>query len=426
MSDSQNDQRHTLIVGGGIIGIACAHFLTAVGRRVTVIDQGKIGAECSHGNCGLISPSHVLPLNEPGAVINSIKAMFQRNGPLRFKPRFSPALWRWMWRFAKRCNHQDMLESGRAIHPLLVSSAKLYEQLVTEYGIKCEWQKRGLLFAYKEKSAFDAYKPINDLLVEKFNEPARAIGGDELVEFEPALKKDLAGAWFFEDDAHLRPNILVASWRAQLESKGVEFIEQCELQKLNTTAGASVSPNCVTSVTAGGRTFDVDDVVIATGARTPLLEKHLGYRAPIEPGKGYSITLPRPVEHCPIYPMIFPETRVAVTPMDSGLRLGSTIEFAGYDSKFDQKRLSVLTTGAQPFLKAKIEPTFFPEQWFGWRPMTFDSTPIIAKAPHHENVFLATGHNMLGLSMATGTGKLISELVTGVTPHLEMHGYRIR
>ena len=94
--------------------------------------------------------------------------------------------------------------------------------------------------------------------------------------------------------------------------------------------------------------------------------------------------------------MIFPETRVAVTPMDTGLRLGSTMEFAGYDSKIDQKRLGILTTGAQPFLNAKIDSTYFPEQWFGWRPMMFDSKPIIAKAPHHDNVFLATATTCLG------------------------------
>jgi D-amino-acid dehydrogenase len=132
--------------------------------------------------------------------------------------------------------------------------------------------------------------------------------------------------------------------------------------------------------------------------------------------------MPRPAM-CPRTPMIFPETKVAVTPWESGYRLGSTMEFAGYDTTIHRARLDLLRNGARNYLREPYcEPVL--EEWYGWRPMTWDSVPIIDRAPRWDNVYIAAGHNMLGLSMATGTGKLIRELVLGETPHLDPSHYR--
>lgn len=414
------NRRHTVIIGGGVIGVACAHYLTEAGHRVTVIDKGRIGGECSQGNCGLVCPSHVLPLAEPGAIRNALKAMLKPGGAFRIRPRLNLHLWRWLWRFARRCNERDMLTAGRAIQPLLVSSMSLYEQLV-ESGIECEWQKRGLLFVYQNKRNLNAYEPTNELLASTFNEPAQRLDGDALLAKEPALKDNVAGAWFFEHDAHLRPDRLLASWRAALAKRGVQFIEQCELQTINATKGKNGE---VSSVVASGKNFDADKFVIATGAWTPQLAKLLRCRVPIEPGKGYSITLPVPANG-PKLPMIFPEHRVAVTPMDTGLRLGSIMEFAGYDQSLSERRLRMLTAGAAHYLREPIAPDQFPDKWFGWRPMTYDSTPVIGRCPTFSNVYLATGHNMLGLSMAPATGRLISELIDQRETHIDAAAYAL-
>ena len=157
-----------------------------------------------------------------------------------------------------------------------------------------------------------------------------------------------------------------------------------------------------------------DLFVVAAGAWTPLLNRQLGCRVPIQPGKGYSMTMPRPAV-CPKIPLIFPETRVAVTPFQSGYRLGSTMEFAGYDDSIRPERLQLLKDGSADYLhEPYCEPVL--EEWFGWRPMTYDSLPIIDRSPTYENVYIAAGHNMLGLSMATATGKLIAELAGGQRP----------
>lgn len=412
MSDNRP---HTLVVGGGIIGIACAHYLTQAGRRVTVIDQGEIGAACSHGNCGLVCPSHVLPLAEPGAWREAVKGLLSPGRAFRIRPRVDPALWKWLWRFWRRCNREDMLRSGRAIQPLLTSSLQLYQELVQQDVVQCEWQKRGLLFAYGNRKPFEAYARVNELLTKEFNEPARRLSSDELLEFDPSLRPGLAGGWYFEHDAHLRPDRLIDSWKSRLEQHGVRFFTQRGL------CGFDASGQLARSARVTDGSIDADHFVVATGAWTPQLSQVLGVRIPIEPGKGYSITIPRPAR-CPHFPMIFPEHRVALTPMESGLRLGSIMEFVGYDDRILNRRLRLLTDAASAYLREPIAPSQA-NSWYGWRPMTYDSTPVIDCCPGFSNVYLATGHNMLGLSMAPATGRLIAELITGETPHLDRSMY---
>jgi D-amino-acid dehydrogenase len=421
MADSpQRSEQHVLVIGGGVIGAACAHYLQQAGRRVTIVDKGRFAGGCSHANCGFICPSHVLPLAEPGALREAFKSLFHRYSPFRVRPRFDLRLWSWFWQFARRCNHHDMVESGHAIQPLLQSSMQLYEELMQTGGIDCEWEKRGLLFVYRTEPAFNCFTGTNDLLTRVFNEPAERLGGEEVREFEPALKTGLAGGWYYEHDAHLRPDKLMQSWRESLERRGVIIREQCEVQGFEQSDAGGERKRATAAITTAGP-IQADVFVVATGSWTPFLEKHLGCRVPIQPGKGYSITMPRP-KVCPRVPIIFPEHRVAVTPMQSGYRLGSMMEFVGYDETIDPARLNLLTDAALIYLREPVpEPVL--ETWYGWRPMTWDSRPIIDRSPAWENVYIAAGHNMLGLSMGCATGKLIAELVTGREPHLDLGPY---
>jgi D-amino-acid dehydrogenase len=414
------DGKRVVIVGSGVIGVACAHFLAERGYRVTCIDKGAYAAACSQGNCGLVCPSHVLPLAEPGAIRTAIKAILSKSAPFRIQPRLDLSLWMWLWNFARRCNTRDMLASGHAIQPLLESSIELYQQLVERDGIECEWQKKGLLFVYRSRDALNAYSATDALLRDVFDAPAKRFDGDAVVEFEPALLRGLAGGWYYDHDAHLRPDKLMSSWRERLESRGVQFREHCEFRRFVRNGG---NGGVMTAVETAAGTIPADLAVVATGALTPMLSEHLGCPIPIQPGKGYSLTMPRP-RVCPTIPMIFPEHRVAVTPMQTGYRLGSIMEFAGYDESIAPERLELLREGARHYL---IEPECEPvlQKWYGWRPMTFDSQPIIDRSPALSNVFIAAGHNMLGLSMAPGTGRLLAELVTGGSTHIDATPYRV-
>ncbi|TWU45620.1 D-amino acid dehydrogenase small subunit [Novipirellula aureliae] len=415
-SEPLAESRHVVVIGGGVVGIACAHYLNLGGFRVTVVDKSRIGSGCSHGNCGYISPSHALPLAEPGALTKTFKAMLKPNSPMRIRPGLNVSLWKWLLKFSLRCNANDCNQSGRAIHPLLTSAMQLYEELVDSFHLNCEWTRQGLMFVYENQSAFDSYASTDELLRRDFNEPAKRFTKAELLDFEPSLREHVVGAWYFEHDAHLRPDRLLESWRDSLLERGVEFVEQQALTGINEQDGAA------DRVLLSSQTIDADEFVIATGAWTPQLEKILRYQIPIQPGKGYSVTMPRP-QVCPETPMIFPEHKVAVTPWQSELRLGSMMEFIGFDSRIDPKRLRLLTEVARRYLKSEL-PTEFSETWCGWRPMTYDSTPVIDRCPSFSNVYIAAGHNMLGLSMAPATGKLIGEMISGKPTHLAVEPYR--
>ena len=409
--------RRVVVVGGGVIGIACAHYLARDGREVTVVERGEPGKGTSVGNCGLVCPSHVLPLAEPGVVLKTLRALFARNSPFAIRPRLDPSLWSWLVHFAGRCNERDMLDAARGIQPLLEASLREYGEIIASESLDCEWQTRGLLFAYRSRKAMDAYAPTDRLLGESFHCPAKRLDGEELLALEPSLKPGLAGGWYYHDDAHLRPDKLMSSWRAALQARGVTFLDRCEFRGFRGESGR------VRSLATSGGEVEADAVVVATGALTPMLNEHLGARLPIQPGKGYSLTMSRP-SICPSVPLIFPETRVAATPFMSGYRLGSTMEFAGYDETIRPERIQLLRDGASPYLREPYHDAQ-EEEWYGWRPMTYDSLPILDRSPIWANVTIAAGHNMLGLSMAPATGRLVAAMVAGERPFLDVRPYRL-
>lgn len=410
--------RHAIVVGGGVIGAACAYFIKKAGwESVTVLDRGQFGKGCSHGNCGFVSPSHVLPLTVPGAIGQTLKALVSRNSPFSIKPRFDLALWSWLFQFARRCNERDMLASAQAIQALLHSSRSLYDELMATEPFDCEWQTLGLLFPFRTQAGLEHHDQNAELLRSSFGMSLTRFVGDDVRDLEPALKRGLAGGWHYPGDAHLRPDKLMSSWRNVLTRLGVTIRDDCDVN------GFVRDGTQATRVITSREEIAADAFVIAAGALTPWLNRELGCKIPIQPGKGYSITMRRPTK-CPTLPLLCEEDRVAVTPMLSGYRLGSTMEFAGYDASLNRRRLALLTAGAAHYFDdPPIEP--IEEEWFGWRPMTPDSVPIIDRSPVMKNVLIAAGHNMLGVSMSPATGKLVAELLSGTDPHLNARRYAL-
>ncbi len=410
-----NSNKSVVVVGAGIIGIACAHYMSKAGFNVTVIDRGKIGSGCSAGNCGYISPSHVLPLTEPGAFREAIKSVFNRDAPFRVKPRLSLAQWNWFWQFAKRCTHRQMLETGKHLKAILDLSRAEYFQLMEDESFDCQWKTTGLLFVLQTEHGMNEFAKTDRLMTEHFGVNATRIDGPQLPSMDPSLKLDLAGAFHYPDDCSVRPDLLNAQWSERLRSRGVKFIEDCELQTITKNNGA------ITCVQTSQGEMPAANFIFAAGAWSPLLSSELGYRAPIEAGKGYSVTMQRP-NPCPQYPMLFPEHRVGVSPFADGYRIGSMMEFAGYDQSIPQRRIDQLKSSAEHYL---IDPHTAGEQqaWYGWRPMTWDSLPIIGPVPKLGNAYLATGHNMLGLSLAAATGKLVAALIKNEPAEIDLTAF---
>lgn len=400
-----------------MVGAACAYYLSLEGARVRILDAGKFGAGCSHGNCGFVCPSHVLPLATPGAIGKVIGAIVRGSGALSIRLRWDFALWRWLWNFGRRCRHDLMLQTAQANHALLQSSRKLYDQLRASPEFDCEWEDRGLLFVYNRREEFEAYAALEKLIREEFGVAGQPIDGGALESFEPALKPGLGGAWHYTGDAHLRPDKLMQSWRQLLDLHQVEIVEDSPVDQI------VVEHDAVTHVETPHGSLRADNYVLATGALVPKLGRDLGLRLAVQPGKGYSLTMPLPPVP-PTVPMILEEYHVAVTPFASGYRLGSTMEFAGYDTSINPRRIEVLRRGAEQCLKTPLATPVL-ETWYGWRPMTYDGLAYIGRAPGARNAYVAAGHGMLGVSTSPATGKLISELLNSRSPHIDPSPYSL-
>jgi D-amino-acid dehydrogenase len=409
-----------VIVGAGVIGTLSAYELARAGWQVTLLDRKTVGQECSRGNCGYVCPSHVLPLAVPGALWGTMKTLFSRNSPLKVRPGFALANLGWFLNFAKKCNKTDMLAAAVGIQDMLVSSRKLYDELLEREAFHVEWDTHGLMFVFHTAKAFEHYHEADELLTKQFNTPCTRYDRDELAKLEPTLKPGAAsGGYLYRTDAQLRPEVLMKQLQRKLIDMGVTVVENSEVtgfigQKTGSILGVNTTKGDILA----------SHTLITTGATAPLLAKQFGVKLPIIPGKGYSITMPKPTPS-PTYPMIFEEHRVAVSPFESGLRIGSTMEFAGYDESMNRNRLKLLTDAAEFYLTNPGDPTQATDEWWGWRPMVFDGKPIIDRLPKHSNVWIAAGHGMLGLSMATSTARLVKELLNDEAPHIPAEAYRL-
>ena len=392
-----------IVVGAGHIGIACAHYLHRDGYDVTVIDRATVGGACSQANCGFLVPSHVLPLTEPEAIRTGLKSLFQPRATFRVKPQLRPALYRWMFEFGRRCTHRQMLKAGAVLNEILTASMREFEQLFSDASLRCERRDNGMLFVFRTDEALHKFGRTDTMLASESGLAARYIDGDELPAFEPALMDDLAGAYYYEDDGHLRPDKLNTAWSQHLRDDGVRFIENCSVNSV-TTKGDRIS-----GLQTSQGVLQADRYVFATGAWSAEFEDALGCRIPVEPGKGYSVTMTQP-EIMPSHPMLVPEKHIGISPFDSSYRIASMMEFSGFDDSIPRTRIEQLKDSARPYLKTPEGPVE-EDTWYGWRPMTWDSLPIIGRVPRLSNALLATGHNMLGLSLAPMTGKAIADLV---------------
>ena len=366
-----------------------------------------MGAGASWGNCGLVTPSHALPLTRPGMVRTALAGMLRADSPLRVAPRLDLDLFSFGLRFAARCSRAGMLEAMKARRALLERSRELFE-LWAEGGLACQWEAGGVLEVFASPRAREHSAEVAVLLAEHGVE-SEDLEPDTLASMEPALREGMAGGRLYPRDAHLRPDALVEGLVSQVREAGGVVQE-----------GARVSALHEGGVTLDGETLEAEVVVLATGAVAPRLARTMGLKLPIQPGKGYSLTFDRP-EICPSRPLLLAEANMAVTPWADGLRLGGTMELAGYDESLNRTRLETLRRGAEGYLQGVPEGE--PTEWWGWRPMTPDELPILERV--RPGLVLAVGHGMMGVSMAPTTAEAVTKLVTGCEQVLDLSPYRL-
>ena len=409
-----------LIVGGGVIGLACGLALQEAGRQVRVLETGTAGCGSSHGNCGTITPSHAMPLAAPGTVGRALRWVLSPDAPLYIKPRFDPALTAWLLRFAARCNRSDWLQAAAGKTAILEASRQALPEWIARHRLDCEFTASGTDHVFRSTQAMAEFDEDLRALAE-FGIASERIDGTDYQRQEPALLDGVVGAVRFPGDASLRPERYVAELARALHEAGGDIVEHCEVHAITADGDAM-------RVDSAQGEYRARDVLLAAGAWSPQLAGVLSptlapLRKAMQPGKGYSITYARPAL-APRHPLVLHERSVCVTSWESSFRLGSTMEFSGYDATLNRRRLDALERGAREYLCESVGPSKR-EEWFGWRPMTFDDLPIIGRAPGHQHLWLATGHGMLGVSMSIATAQLVADLIIGRAPAIDPAPYRV-
>ncbi|MFP7722743.1 NAD(P)/FAD-dependent oxidoreductase [Lysobacter sp. A3-1-A15] len=407
-----------VVVGAGVIGLSCALALLEAGRGVRVVDAGRVGGGSSHGNCGTITPSHAPPLAAPGVVLRALRWMLTPDAPLYVPPRLDPMLWRWLWRFAGRCNAGDWRASALAKAALLQDSRVRLGDWIGRHGMDCGFVESGEDYVFRDGRAFEHGQRELGLLRE-LGIAVEVVDGAAYESLEPAMKPGVAGAIRFSGDAMLRPDRYVAELARVVRARGGRIDEDRPLHRVDACAAGL-------RLDTGAGELLARDAVVAAGAWSPRLATAIGVPAllqAMQPGKGYSITYSRPAR-VPRRPMVLRERAVCVTAWPDGFRLGSTMEFSGFDAKLNARRLAALERGAAEYLHEPVGAQVR-ERWCGWRPMSCDDIPIIGAVPGRRGLWLATGHGMMGMGMSAGTGQLLADLVSGTAPGIDPAPYRV-
>jgi len=402
-----------IVVGGGVVGLACAYALLGQGRSVLVLEGGDLGNGASPGNCGLLTPSHALPLTRPATLLQALRCIGKADAPLYVRPRLDLDFLLWGLRFVRHCGRKHMERALRARSALLERSLELTREWIATEGLECEWQSAGLLEVYGEESALSSADKVQAILSEHGLD-SRRLSARETREREPALTaSSVAGGLLHPRDAHLRPGSFLTELARAVRGRGGVIQTDCQVhgilhddraQRLKTSRGEWVS----------------SQLVLATGAWGPDLARGLGLRLPIQAGKGYSLTMPSP-DGAPKMPLLLHEANMAVTPWPSGLRLGGTMELSGRNLDILRGRIAALRAGAARFLSCDL--TGAGEEWVGLRPMTPDELPLIGPTPATDRIFVATGHGMMGVSMCAATGELVAKMLCGEDPEIDPRPY---
>jgi D-amino-acid dehydrogenase len=337
--------------------------------------------------------------------------MTRRDAPFYLKPRWDPALMGWLLRSLRRCNNHDFLRTAATKATLLMASRQLLAELVERERLDCGFRSNGSLYVFRSEQAFEQFA-WHEQLLNRLGIAVASRHGAQLRQLEPALNDSVVAAYLHPDDAHLRPDRLCAELARAVAAAGATLVEHCPVEALVATGDA------VTGVRVDGAAVAAESVLLAAGTWSPTLLRSLGVPLPVQPGKGYSLTFDRPAL-APAIPLVLTERSVCVTAWDDGFRLGSTMEFAGFDDSLNPVRLAALRRAAAEYLLEPEGPTLR-EQWYGWRPMTPDDLPVIGPVARRPGLWLATGHGMLGVTLAAVTAHIVAAQMTGAAPPLDV------
>jgi len=410
----------TVIVGGGIVGLSCAKTLSDQGARVAVVDRGRYAEAASTGNAGMIVPSHIVPLSAPGVIAKGMKWLMNPESPLYIKPSADPAFMKWLWAFQRHCTQTHVDHGIPVLRDSILASLEMLDQWSTLPGFdQGGLAHTGLLMLHHGEKARQENLELAETAEQAGLEIER-LDRDATLALEPALKTDITGSVFFRQDARVDPEGLLRAMDAHVQASGVTIID-------GSVRSIQRKGSSVVGVKTEDQVLEADQLVLAAGSWTPKLTKGLGSKLLLQPAKGYSVTIPGAelggVDTGMSIPCLVTDQKISITPMPGGIRFSGTLGLQGYDLSVDERRAAPIRRHAALYCgEDQVAPI---KTWAGLRPASPDGLPFIGRLPKMDNVWVASGHGMLGVTLGPITGQLIAELIGGKSPSLDVNPFRI-
>jgi D-amino-acid dehydrogenase len=404
--------KHVVVIGAGVIGVCSAYYLVRRGFRVTVVDRGDADYEgCSFGNAGMIVPSHFVPLAAPGMVALGLKWMWNPESPFWVKPRLSPELWAWGWKFWRAANPRKVAEAAPLLRDLHFVSRAAFEELSTTGDFRLV--TKGLLMLCQTEHTLDEEAKAAEW-ARQLGVPAEVLDARGAAKLEPNLRMKVAGAVYFPKDGHLSPDRFMHSMRERLAKSGVEFCWNSEVTEFQR------SGDRIDAIMTTRGTLRAGEYVLCGGSWSSPIARQLRLKLPMQAGKGYSVTLPKP-RLLPELCAILTEARVAVTPMGERLRFGGTMEIAGLNEHINPVRVQgIIKSASNYYPDLRADDFAGVKPWCGLRPCSPDGLPYLGRPARYSNLTIATGHAMMGLSLGPVTGQLVADLVSNARPSIDI------
>jgi D-amino-acid dehydrogenase len=394
-------------VGGGVIGVSCAYYLARGGADVTLLERGRIGAGASSGNAGTASPGHP-PLNKPGRIAQALRQMLDPASPLYVHPSWNPALWRWLLGFARYCTDAHVESAMRVMGPMGKDALALFDELIAEERIECDYRRDGYYdVCASEAGLREAHEEAD--LARRHGYAPELVDGDELRRREPALGPQARGGVFYPEASSMDPALFLERLARAAERRGARVREGVDVGSVRVERGRAVGLSL-----RDGSLEAADAIVLATGPFSTELARRVGTRLPVQPGKGYHRDVPIGPNGAPAIRIacVLHESAVFCTPMETFIRFAGTMEFSGENLIMRPARLAQLARAARALIPS-LGPARPVSEWCGLRPMSVDGVPIVGPLPGVEGCSVATGHGMLGLTLAPVTGEMIANHVLG-------------
>ena len=410
------------MVGGGVVGLACAYQLALAGRTVHVVDRGGIGRGSSAGNAGWVSLSHCYPVPSPGSVRAALRSAGRADAPLYVRPSASPRLLRWLWEFQKYCRPAAFARGAAALSALAETTLDAFDAWQDD-GVDTTLTRPGLVHAFLDEAEAERTLALQRRLANgSYAVPEGLLTGGTVRDLEPALAPAVRAAYLIEDEGLVDPTRLVAGLEKRLNTLGARFTEH------SSASGFVLERGRVRAVVVDGAAIDCARVVIAGGTWSAEVLARLGVAVPMQAGKGYSFAVDLPTR--PSRPLYLGDKHVAVSPISGRTRIAGTMEFSGNNRRLDWRRVEAIGHASREYLGRWFDTAddlmgLIDSPWVGGRPMLPDGLPLVDRVPGLVNAYAATGHGMLGVTLAPSTAAALSRFMeTGERPGvLEPFGF---